>query len=85
MKKQNSVEGASFGSEFCAAKAGVKLIQGLQYKLIMMGVPLEGPAHVQLDNMLVVHNMTNPDLMLKKKLNAIVYHFVRENVAMGTI
>jgi hypothetical protein len=35
--------------------------------------------------MLVVHNTTNPDSMLKKKLNAIAYHFVRENVAMGTI
>ena len=48
-------------------------------------MPLDGPTHVQLDNMSVVHNMTNPDSMLKKKSNAIAYHFVRENVAMGMI
>ena len=29
--------------------------------------------------------MTNPDSMLKKRSNAIAYHFVRENVAMGMI
>ena len=46
---------------------------------------MDGPTHVQLDNMSVVHNTTNPDSMLKKKSNAIAYHFVRENVAMGTI
>jgi hypothetical protein len=45
-KKQNSIEGASFGSKFSAAKTGVELIQGLQYKLILMEVPLDGPAHV---------------------------------------
>jgi hypothetical protein len=45
-KKQNSVEDASFGSEFSAAKTGVELIQGLWYKLIMMGMPLDGPTHV---------------------------------------
>ena len=37
-KKQNSIETSSFGSEFMALKAGVELLEGLVYKLQMMGV-----------------------------------------------
>ena len=80
-KKQNSVETASFGSKFTALKIGVELINGLRYKLRMMGVPIDGHAHVRADNMSVIHNTTAPESTLKKKSNAIAYHYVRENVA----
>jgi Reverse transcriptase (RNA-dependent DNA polymerase) len=78
-KKQNSVETSTFGSEFMALKAGVELIKGLRYKLRMLGI------HVRVDNMSVVSNSTAPESTLKKKSNAIAYHFVRESVAADII
>ena len=45
----------------------------------------DGPAHVRIDNMSVAHNTAAPESTLKKKSNSVAYHFVRENVAMGTI
>jgi hypothetical protein len=51
----------------------------------MMGIPIEGPSHMRVDNMSVVMNTTVPESTLKKKSNSIAYHFVRENVAAGAI
>ena len=84
-KKQGSVEGATFGSEFVAAKTATEANRALRYKLRMMGVPIDGPSYMFIDNMSVVHNTTTPTSMLKKKSNAIAYHYVREAVAMGEI
>jgi hypothetical protein len=61
------------------------MIQGLRYKLRMMGIPIDGPARVLCDNKSVVHNTTALESVLEKKSNAIAYHFVQENVAMGVI
>ena len=61
------------------------MIKGLRYKLRMMGVPLDGPTHVRVDNMSVVYNTTAPESQLKKKSNSIAYHFVRESVAARII
>lgn len=47
----------------------------------MMGILLDGPTHMRLDNMSVVNNVTLPSSVLKKKSNSIAYHFVRECVA----
>jgi hypothetical protein len=84
-KKQNTIETSTFGSEFVALKIATELIQGLRYKLRMMGVPIEGPTRVKCDNMSVVNNTTAPESMLKKKSNAIAYHYVREAVASNVI
>ena len=84
-KKQNSIETSAFGSEFIALKTGVELVKGLRYKLRMMGVPIDGPANARVDNMSVVFNTSRPESTLKKKSNSIAFHFVRENVANGTI
>jgi len=84
-KKQGSVECASFGSEFVAAKTAVEANRALRYKLRMMGVPIDGPTYMYCDNMSVVNNTTAPESMLKKKSNSICYHAVREAVAMGEI
>jgi hypothetical protein len=80
-KKQNCVETSTFGSEFIGLKTGIEIIKGLRYKLRMMGIPLDGHAHVRVDNILVVKNTSVPESTLKKKSNAIAYHFVREAVA----
>jgi hypothetical protein len=84
-KKQGSIEGASFGSEFVALKTAVEANRALRYKLRMMGVPIDGPTYFYCDNMSVVHNTTAPESMLKKKSNSIAYHAVREAVAMGEV
>jgi hypothetical protein len=82
-KKQNTIETSSFGSEFTALRTGVEMIRGLRYKLRMMGVPLDGHAHIRVDNQSVVCNVTIPESVLKKKCNSISYHYVREAVAAG--
>ena len=81
-KKQGSIETSSFGSELSAMKTAVEVVEGLRYKLRMMGVPLEGPTHIKADNMSVVHNCSNPSSQLKKKSNSIAFHYVRERCAM---
>jgi len=47
-----------------------------------MGVPIEGPANVLVDNDSVVKNSTIPSSTLQRKHNSICYHFVRESIAM---
>jgi hypothetical protein len=84
-KKQGSVEGSTFGSEFVAAKAATEANRALRYKLRMMGIPIDGPTYMYCDNMSVVNNTTAPESMLKKKSNSIAYHAVREAVAMGEL
>ena len=82
-KKQPTIETSVFGAEFVAMKNGIETVQGLRYKLRMMGVGISGPTLVYGDNMSVIHNTQCPELTLKKKSNQICYHFVRESVAMG--
>lgn len=80
-KKQNSCETSTFGSEFVAMKQATEYVRGLRYKLRMMGIPVDEPAFVFGDNQSVLANTTNPTSTLKKRSNAIAYHFVREGVA----
>lgn len=84
-KRQNTVESSTFGSEFIALKTAVDMVEGLRYKLRMMGVPLDGPANLFCDNESVVTNSSTPESTLKKKHNAIAYHRTREAIAAGTI
>ena len=80
-KRQNTVEAATFGSEFVALRICKELIVALRYKLRMFGVPIEGPANVFCDNRGVVKNASVPESVLMKKHNAINYHAVREAAA----
>ena len=84
-KAQTTVESSTFGSEFVGMRIAIDLIEGLRYKLRMLGVPLDGPANVLTDNLAVVQNATVPSSTLKKKHNAICYHRVREAVAANII
>ena len=47
----------------------------------MMGILVEAPIYIYGDNQSVLANTTIPDLVLKKKLQSIAYHFVCEGVA----
>ena len=84
-KKQNTVESSTFGSEMIAMRTAVELIEGLRYKLRMMGFPIDGPCNVFCDNNAVVLNTSRPDSQLKKKHLSISYHRNREAQASGTI
>ena len=76
LKRQNTVKGATFRSELVAMTIAMDLIIGLQYKLHMFGVPIDGPAKVFCDNHGVVKNLSILESMLMKKHNAINYHAV---------
>lgn len=84
-KKQNTVETSTFGSEYVALRIATELTMGLRYKLRMMGVPLEGPANIFVDNKSVATSASVPESTLKKKHNAICFHMVREACASGAV
>jgi hypothetical protein len=80
-KKQNTVETATYGSEFVAAKQATEQIMDLKYTLRMLGVPIDGPAWMFGDNQSVVTSATIPHSSLNKRHNALAYHRVREAIA----
>jgi hypothetical protein len=82
-KRQPTMESRVFGAEFVAMKNDIETCRGLHYKLRMMGAALSVPTFVYGDNMSVVYNTHMPGYVLKKKLNSICYHAVRESAAMG--
>ena len=84
-KRQNTVETSTYGSELVAARIAVEMILEFRYKLRMMGVKVEGPSVLLVDNESVVKNTSLPSSTLKKKHNAIAYHKVREAVAAGIV
>ena len=47
----------------------------------MMGIPYDEPSCIFGDNQSVLDNTTSPDSTLKKNLQSIAYHFVREGSA----
>ena len=84
-KRQNTVETSTFGSEFCALKTAIDMVEGLRYKLRMMGILIIGSTAVFCDNQSIVTNSTAPESVLKKWHNAIAYHRARETQAANII
>lgn len=84
-KQQATVETSTFGSEIVAMQIAIELIEGLRYKLRMMGVPIEGSCNVLCDNESVVKNVKRPESSCKKKHNSVAYHKARESIAAGII
>jgi hypothetical protein len=62
-------------------KQATEYIHGLRYKLRMIGITVDDPAFVVGDNQSLLANTTAPRSTLKKKSNAIAYHFVWEGCA----
>ena len=84
-KKQNTVETATYGSEFVAARIGVDKTIETRYMLRMLGVPMNGPSIMFGDNLAVINSSAIPDDTLKKRHNALSYHRVREAIAAKII
>ena len=58
-KRQNNVEVSTFGSEITAMKNAIELIEALQYKLRMIGVPIDGATDIFCDNEAVTKNCSD--------------------------
>ena len=71
LKETQYGQSSTFGSKFLAMRIAIKMIEGLWYKLRMMGVPIEGPCNVFCSTNAVFINSNNSELTLKKKLAAI--------------
>ena len=82
-KRQNTVETATYGSEFNAARIATEQIIDLRLTLMSMGVALDGPSWLLGDNKSVIDSSTVPSSMLNKQHNALAYHKVRATVAVG--
>jgi hypothetical protein len=80
-KRQNTVETATYGSEFMASRQATEQIIDLRYTLRMFGVPLDGPSWLFGDNQSVITSSTIPHSALNKRHNALSYHKVREAIA----
>ena len=63
-------------------KQSCECIQGLAYKLRMMGTACEIHAYDYGDNHSVLANTTTPECTLKKKSLSLAYHLAREGAAM---
>ena len=85
LKRHNTVELSTFGSEFIATKKSVELIEVLRHKLYMMVFPMKGPTSLFYDHRAVVINTMIPESMLKMKHTSIAYHRCREAHATGTV
>ena len=84
-KRQNNVESSTFGSEFIALRSALDLVEGLIYKLRMLGIPVSGPVRVFCDNDAVVRSGSFPEVVLKRKTLSIAFHRIREAVASRKI
>ena len=62
-------------------KQATEYVKVLQYKLRMMGIPVDEPAFIFGDNQSVLANRTIPESRMKKKTQSIAYHFVQEGSA----
>jgi hypothetical protein len=84
-KRQTTVETSTWGSEICALRTAIEMVEGMRYKLRMMGVELDGPADIFCDNDSVVKSTGRPESGLQKKSNAVAYHKARESQASGAV
>ena len=84
-KLQSTVETATFGSEYIAAKTCTEQIIDLRNTLRYLGVPVEGPSYMFGDNKTVVDTASVPAGKLHKRHNALAYHKTRYAVAADII
>jgi hypothetical protein len=84
-KKQPTIETATYGSEFVAAKMAVQQIIGIRTGLRYLGVEIQGPTRLFGDNGSVVKSGSMPHSPLRKRHHALAYHYTREAVASDAL
>jgi hypothetical protein len=80
-KKQSTVETATYGSEFSAARTAIQQIAALRLQLRYLGVPIHGGSRLFGDNESVITSATQPHSTLGKRHLGLSYHYCREAVA----
>ena len=78
--RQATVETATYGSEFVAAKTATEQIVDLRNTLWYLGVPIMNKAYMFGDNNSVVMSSTIPQSIINKRHNRLSYHRVREAI-----
>lgn len=84
-KKQATVETATYGSEFVAARTCVEQIIDIRNTLRYLGVPIRDKAYMFGDNESVVNSSTTVHAKLHKRHTMLSFHRVREAIASGMI
>jgi hypothetical protein len=84
-KKQATVETATYGSEFVAARICVEQIIDLRNTLRYLGVPLRDKSYMFGDNKSVVDSSMQVHAKLHKRHTMLSFHRVREAIASGMI
>ena len=80
-KKQATVETATYGSEFVAAKTATEQIMDIRQTLSYLGAPIGAKSFSFGDNRSVVTSSTLPHSTLAKRNNILAFHRVREAIA----
>ena len=80
-KRQATVETATYGSEFVAARIATDQIIDIRMTLRYLGVPVDNSTYMFGDNQSVITSSTIPHSSLAKRHNALAYHRVREAIA----
>ena len=84
-KKQSTVETATYGSEFSAARVATDQIMDNRQTLRYLGVPVRPVTYMFGDNESVVDSSSRPHAKLHKRHMALSYHRVREAIAAKII
>ena len=80
-KKEATVETATYGSEFVAAKTATEQIMDIRQTLRYLGAPIGAKSFLFDDNRSVVTSATLPHSTLTKRHNILAFHRVREAIA----
>ena len=80
-KRQSTVETATYGSEFVAARTAVDQIIDIRTTLRYLGVPIRDKSYMFGDNKSVVTSSTIPNSTIAKRHHLASYHRVREAIA----
>ena len=80
-KKQATVETATYGSEFVAAKTATEQIMDIRQTLRYLGAPITTKSFLFGDNRSVVTSATLPHSTLTKRHSILAFHRVREAIA----
>ena len=80
-KKQATVETATYGSEFVAAKTATEQIMDIRLTIRYLGAPITSKSFLFGYNISVVTSATLPHSTLTKRHNILAFHRVREAIA----
>ena len=84
-KKQGTVETATYGSEFVAARTATEQILQHRLDIRYLGVPIKCKTYMFGDNESTVNSGSQPHAKLTKRHSALSFHRVREAVAAGVL